>query len=154
MRRRTPIRYIAAMVRPAEPLSTRLAPSRLALHAEGLAAVVGASLAIRLLPFPRTVAPGRRAATRRAGAAEIARLRSLVKLWCGRVPWRAKCFESAVALRTLLRRRGVASTLHYGMAMRGELSAHVWLSVDGVTVIGGEVDGYKEVASFPPAATR
>jgi hypothetical protein len=40
----------------------------------------------------------------------------------------------------MLRRRGYASLLHYGVAQEETkgLSAHVWVSVDGQTVIGGE----------------
>jgi len=140
------------MARPPISLAKRLAPRRIALHAEALAAVVGASLAIRLLPFPRVVAAG--AAPERAGRADVALLRAVVRAWCRRVPWRALCFESALALRTMLRRRGVDAILHYGMAQGEGLSAHVWLSVAGETVIGGEADGYKEVAQFPPARAR
>jgi hypothetical protein len=133
-------------------LAKRLAPRRLALHAEALAAVVVASLAIRLLPFARIVAA--RAAPAKAGDADVALLRAMVRAWCRRVPWRALCFESALALRTMLRRRGVEAVLHYGMARDEELRAHVWLSVGGETVIGGEAEGYKEVAQFPPARAR
>lgn len=130
----------------------RLTPRRIALHAEALAAVIGASLAIRLLPFPRIVAA--RTAPERAGDADIALLRAVVRAWCRRVPWRALCFESALALRTMLRRRGVDAVLHYGMARDEGLRAHVWLSVGGETVIGGEAEGYKEVAQFPPARAQ
>ncbi|HEX8655150.1 MAG TPA: lasso peptide biosynthesis B2 protein [Allosphingosinicella sp.] len=133
-------------------LAKRLAPRRIALHAEALAAVVGASLAIRLLPFPRVVAA--RVAPEKAGDADVVLLRGAVRAWCRRVPWRALCFESALALRTLLRRRGVDAVLHYGMARSEGLRAHVWLSVDGETVIGGEAEGYEEVAQFPPARAR
>jgi hypothetical protein len=124
----------------------------MALHAEAAAAVVGASLAIRLLPFPRIVAV--RAAPRTEGDADLALLRAVVRAWCRRVPWRALCFESALALRRMLRRRGVDAILHYGMARDSELRAHVWLSVGGETVIGGEAEGYEEVAQFPPAGAR
>lgn len=130
----------------------RLAPRRIALHLEALAAVIGASLAIRMLPFPRIVAA--RAAPGRAGDADIALLRPVVRAWCRRVPWRALCFESALALRTMLRRRGVDAVLHYGMAQDEDLRAHVWLSVGGETVIGGEAEGYKEVAQFPNFRAR
>jgi Transglutaminase-like superfamily len=135
------------------PISAkRLAPRRIALHAEALAAVIGASLAIRLLPFPRVVAA--RPAPRQGGDADIALLRAVVRAWSRRVPWRALCFESALALRTMLRRRGVDAVLHYGMAREERLRAHVWLTVAGETVIGGDAHGYKEVARFPPARVR
>ena len=145
------------MDRSAPSLGTRLAPARLALHAEAFASVVAASLAIRLLPFPRVVASraaGGSTVSRVESAEQVARLRSVVRAWCRRVPWRAKCFESAIALRAMLRRRGIAATLHYGMTKDEDLRAHVWLSVAGEVVIGGEVPGFKEVATFPPVAAR
>ena len=64
---------------------------------------------------------------------------------------RAKCIESALALRAMLRRRNVAATLHYGVrhASGEELQAHVWLSVEGEIVVGGETAAlFTEVASF------
>jgi hypothetical protein len=136
----------------ARSLRRRLTPAQLALHAETIASVVAASLAIRLLPFPRVVAAPR---VRRKGGetqSELVRARAAVRAWCRRVPWRALCFESAVALRAMLARRGIASTLHYGIAREeSQLKAHVWLSVDGEIVIGGdEVPLFSEVAAFPP----
>ena len=128
----------------------RLTPAQLALHGEALTAVVLASLAIRLLPFRRVVAArAARPGSAGRGQADLPRLRAAVRAWCRRVPWRAKCFESAVALRAMLARRGVASTLHYGITNDGGLSAHVWLSVDGETVLGGvEAAAFAEVAAF------
>ena len=123
------------------------------LLAEALAAVAAASAAIKAAPFksvgrfasrlpakPRPAAPG-----------EIAALRRAVLAWARRAPWRVVCFQQALALQILLRRRGVASTLHYGIAQEDVLKAHVWLSVGGETVIGGEeAPKFREVARFPP----
>lgn len=133
-------------------LRRRLTPAQLALHAETIAAVVAASLAIRLLPFPRVVAAPRVRGRREEGRSDVVRARGAVRAWCRRVPWRALCFESAVALRAMLARRGIASTLHYGIAREEtQLKAHVWLSVDGEVVIGGaEAPLFAEVATFPP----
>ena len=85
------------------------------------------------------------------GGAEIARLVWAVGAARRRSWLRAKCIESALALRAMLRRRNVAATLHYGVRNAGgeQLQAHVWLSVDGTVVIGGEeAAGFTEVASF------
>jgi hypothetical protein len=61
------------------------------------------------------------------------------------------CFESALALRAMLARRGVGATLHYGIAREEGLKAHVWLSIGDDVVIGAEeASGFVEVAAFPP----
>jgi hypothetical protein len=122
--------------------------------AEALAAAAAASLMIRLLPFRTVGAYAARLPRRRrpADGAEVARLRAAVRGWGRRAPWRLVCFQQALALQMLLRRRGVASTLHYGIAREEELKAHVWLSVAGETVIGGEdAPRFTEIARFPPA---
>lgn len=126
-----------------------------AIYAESLAAVAAASLAIKAAPFKKIGAfasrPPRK--TRAADPAEIVQLRRAVQAWGRRTPWRVVCFQSALALQMLLRRRGVPATLHYGISQAEALKAHVWLSVAGEIVIGGEeAVRYTEVAAFPPAA--
>jgi hypothetical protein len=72
-----------------------------------------------------------------------------------RVPWKAVCFQRGLALHWMLRRRGIASVLHYGIAQGNDrgLRAHVWISADGRVVLGGaEAAEFTCVASFPPAA--
>jgi hypothetical protein len=136
------------------PSTRRFAPVQLALHAEALGAILLASLAIRLLPFPRVTALGARPA-RRGKPVPIAVLRGPVRGWARRVPWRSLCFESAVALRMMLARRGIGSTLHYGAAQKKGLKAHVWLSVGEDVVIGGSAaHGFAEVGTFPPGPPR
>ena len=119
---------------------------------EACAALGAACAAVRLLPFRRIVEDGMPTRTSRADTADLQSLRWAVQAMARRVPWRALCFERALALRTLLRRRGIASVLHYGIAPEASdsLVAHVWLSVDGEVVIGGENSArFARVASFP-----
>jgi hypothetical protein len=125
-----------------------------ALLAETLATLAAASLAIRLLPFRRIAAFASRPPRRRGpGHTDPARLRWAVRAWCRRVPWKAVCFQSALTLQLLLRRRGTESVLHYGISREDGLKAHVWLSVGGETVIGAdEAPRFVEVAAFPAAA--
>ena len=135
------------------PLRARRGAADYALYAEAFAALAAASMLIALKPFKKIAAaaarPPRRA--RAADPAAIAKARAAVRAWARRVPWRTLCFEQALALQMMLRRRGVASTLHYGIAHRAGLKAHVWLSVGGETVIGGEqAPLYEEVARFGP----
>ena len=118
-----------------------------------------ASAAIRLLPFRRVAAMASRRAPRRpAGgetAAEAARIRWAVNAWGRRVPWRAVCFQRGLAAHLMLRRRGLPSLLHYGAAPGGEdgLSAHVWVTLEGVDVTGGaEAPNFVRLATFPAEA--
>ena len=106
---------------------------------EAVVTLLPAAFAVRFLPFARVVESGRRVRRRRRGAAEPRRLARMVEIAARKVPWRAKCFESALCLRAMLRRRGIASTLHYGIgsADEGDLKAHVWLSVGDDVLIGG-----------------
>lgn len=53
------------------------------------------------------------------------------------------CFPQALAGYTMLRWRGVTSTIVYGVARspEGELLAHAWLMVGDQMVLGGEAAG-------------
>ena len=139
--------------------ATRSSPSRRTLSdwlllAEALAALAAASLAIALLPFRRVAAAasarGRRQA--RSDAVTVRRVRGAVQGWSRRVPWKAVCFQRGLALHWMLRRRGIRSALLYGVRHQGDgLVAHVWVEVDGETVIGGEeAPNFACLARFPP----
>ena len=54
------------------------------------------------------------------------------------LPWTSNCLTEALAARFLLRRRGVASVMHFGVKRRdGRLVAHAWLEAgDGVELFG------------------
>ena len=64
------------------------------------------------------------------------------------VPWRTTCLVQAIAGRLLLRRRGIAATIRFGVA-HGEagLSAHAWLIVGDQILLGGAV-----ASDFQPLA--
>jgi hypothetical protein len=52
----------------------------------------------------------------------------------------------------MLRRRHVGCALHYGVAREpgGKLRAHVWVSVDGCVLMGGEeAPRFSCLATFP-----
>ena len=58
------------------------------------------------------------------------------------VPFRAVCLPQAMAAHAMLRRRGVASAVHFG-AQRGKekpIDAHAWLDAAGVEVTGYPLD--------------
>lgn len=123
------------------------------LLAEAGAAVLAASLAIRLLPFRRLAERLGRNGKKAAPPADtetVYWLRRAVLAWARRVPWRALCFEQGLAAFVLLRRRGLAASLHYGAAtIDGELKAHVWVTSGPADVIGGEAkEDYGLLARF------
>lgn len=136
------------MTPPALPRSRPLALRDGLLLAEALATLAWASAMIAILPFRRVAAlSGARVAQdrKRPDDAEIDRIAWAVRGWARRVPWRTVCFQQGLAVHLMLRRRGVASLLHYGVASDGgpvgearRLGAHVWVGVDGRTVVGGE----------------
>ena len=125
-------------------------PAPFALLAESGLAMIGASLAVRMVPFDRLArmlerrAPGARS----ADAATAYWIRRSVAAWGRRLPWRAKCFEQGLAAAWMLRRRGLGYSLHYGAANKDEtVAAHVW-------VTSGEQDvvGYENQDEFAPLA--
>src|SRR5687767_1530461 len=133
----------------------RLSWRRQMLLVEALAAIIIASLAIRLLPFERSVRLGSRAVSATDHPAEpdiLNDIRWSVKAVAARVPWRAMCFQQGVALQWMLRRRGIDARLHYGVGKEGagSLLAHVWVSAGGGIVIGGEdAPAVRAVAVYP-----
>lgn len=65
-----------------------------------------------------------------------------------RMPFRTTCLVRAIAGWLLLSRRGLASTIRFGVAIEdGKLAAHAWLIVEGVSLIGGS-----EAEAFQPLA--
>jgi hypothetical protein len=125
--------------------------------AEALLCLSAASVAIKLLPFRRT-ARMMRIGSREAApdpltqGRAIAQCRWAVCAWADRVPWKAVCFQRGLALHLMLRRRGILSVLHYGIAQDEKLGlrAHVWIGVGDRLVLGGEEAAqFARVASFP-----
>ena len=68
-----------------------------------------------------------------------------------RMPWRLVCIHKGLAAHWMLRRRGLLSRLHYGIAAgENQLTAHVWVSLDDEILIGGEeAASHALVATFP-----
>jgi hypothetical protein len=68
------------------------------------------------------------------------RVRWAVSAAVRRSPVEFVCFPQALAGYTMLRRRGVASTLMYGVARseQEELLAHAWLMMGETVVLGGD----------------
>ena len=127
--------------RPASPM----------LLAEAGAAIFAATLAIRLRSF-RVIAErlDEPHADRPSTNVETAYwIRRAVLAWGRRLPWRAKCFEQGLAAAWMLRRRGLAYSLHYGASNDSSLTAHVWVTSGKTPVVGCENrDAFSLLATF------
>lgn len=67
------------------------------------------------------------------------------------LPFEAKCLPQAMAARIMLKRRGVASVMHFGAAKGRDkpIDAHAWLDAAGIEVTGYPVaEGFAEIACF------
>jgi len=131
---------------------------------EATACLVAVRLALLVVPFPRlagrlgTFVPPSDPRALRTGAdasaerSQIARQIGWAVTRSARwVPFKAVCLPQAMAAQAMLRRRGVASVMHFG-AGRGKekpLDAHAWLDAAGVEVTGYPVrPDLAEIACF------
>jgi len=137
---------------------------RRALLVEALMWLAAARLALLVFPFRRVArklgeatAPHADGAAADVGGQEDAVLARDIGWAVGRmaahVPFRAVCLQQAIAARMMLRRRGIGSALHFGVA-KGEppakaLEAHAWLDAAGTPVTGYPVaPRFVELACF------
>jgi transglutaminase superfamily protein len=122
---------------------------RRALLVRAATVLAGASAAVAVLPFDRAIRFGSisRGCPRDLDAAKYV---GAVETAAKYLPMRTMCIEKGLAAQRLLRRAGADARLHYGARhhpQTGKLEAHVWVSVDGANVIGGE-----EAADFAEVA--
>lgn len=122
---------------------------------EAASYLTAASLAIRFVPFRRLIPLFTRAlpcaeVTGAARAQAIADVRRAVLGAAARLPNRPVCFPRAIAAQAMLRRRGVVTTMCYGVNTSPDrgLNAHVWLNAGDEGVVGQEIS-----AQFPVIAT-
>lgn len=136
-----------------------------ALFFEALLALVCAKVLVHTVPF-RRVAPrlgrAQHETTRAISAAE--RVLAVDVSWAVQcaaryVPLGFVCLPQAMAAQTLLRRRGVATTLYLGVAPKLEkaqgITAHAWLRAGDKIVTGeSEAANHRELARFGDEPTR
>lgn len=129
----------------------RLSRDRKAALVSAALALTAASAAVALLPFRMAIAFGSIPLGRRT-ALTAEECVSAVEAAARRLPWKTVCIQKGLAVQRLLRRAGIDAVLHYGARNPPEsakLEAHVWVSVDGVAIIGGEeAAGFAEIANF------
>ena len=120
---------------------------RLLLRAAGW--LVIASLAVALLPFSKAIRLGSPSVGGRV-TVSVEDVIWAVRTAGRRLPLRTLCIEEGLAVQRMLRAGGIEAILHYGARQGRTLEAHVWVTVDGTTVIGGEqAPGFAPIASFP-----
>lgn len=127
---------------------------RVSVAAEAFVALGASSVLIALFEFRRIAALATRAprTAPMASPAVATDIAWAIAAWGRRVPWRAVCFQQGLAAQFMLRRRGLAATLHYGARRDadGRLVAHVWVRSGDVDVIGCDgADAYGLLAVFP-----
>jgi hypothetical protein len=121
----------------------RLPPGERAFLFQAWALFVFFEFALRVVPFRRLLVVARTAPSPRPlGSAPIApplwRLVRLVEVAGRYATSNPTCLKQALVLSWLLRRRGVATSLHIGVARRdGRLAAHAWLERDDDVILGG-----------------
>lgn len=110
--------------------------------------LTAASAAVALLPFRYAI---------RFGCVPLGRepISAPDCLWAigaasRRLPWRSACIHKGIVAQRLLRRGGLDAVLHYGARQQEtKLEAHVWVTVDGRPVIGGEeANGFAAIATY------
>lgn len=127
-------------------------PRGVARLMEALGWLVVAKAALAWVPVARVIGWKQRG-IRRERAMDVSRLREVrhaVLVVARYSPVSFVCFPQCLAAGEMLRRRGIASRLHYGVARDGDkLVTHTWLEAGGEIVIGGEVAGqYSTLAVY------
>ena len=111
-------------------------------------------LAFGLLPFKAAlrllqISPAE-TGTGRIAADEASEIGRAVVRAARRVPFRAVCLQQAFAALLMLRRRGLAGTVHLGVARSSDgLAAHAWSYCGDLPVTGiAAASGFVPVAVF------
>jgi hypothetical protein len=117
-----------------------------------------ARLAVLTIPFrflarilgPLAKSDGHGAA-RQETAQSTLELGRLIERVARHTPWSSNCLAKAIAAKIMLRRRGVATTLVFGVARtsEGKLEAHAWTRSGEAILTGSDgIDRYFVVAAF------
>jgi hypothetical protein len=135
------------------PVARRPLASRALIGLEAGALLVLSSVAVRVLGSARVTrllgVPGLPGAAPVARPpAEAQRVGIVVTRVARMLPWRPTCLRQALAVRWMLRRRGIASECHLGVFTVAPFAAHAWVTVDGAVVVGGPVTRATRVSTF------
>lgn len=139
----------------------QLPPARRVLLVEAAFDLILARFALRVLPF-RRLKPFLARCVKRPEVSGPARkrLRADVVWAIGaaarRLPGKVVCFPRAIVAQAMLRRRGVGTTLYYGVTTLTEPgpTAHVWVQDGDEGVVGfGQKSWYRVLACYPEGQT-
>lgn len=117
-------------------------PSGLARLGEAFFWMLAAKAALAWVPVARVIGWKKRRleVERVADGSTLQHVRHAVLVAARYSPVSLVCFPQCLAASEMLRHRGIASRLHYGVARDGDkLVTHTWLEAGGEIVIGGEV---------------
>lgn len=132
----------------------------LALVSEALVLLSLARLALKVVPvrvLDRYFSKPPNAASPAPDRSAIGKVRWAVTAAANHAPMQFVCFPLAIASQSMLRRRGIASTMYYGVAHspEGVLEAHVWLMTGDRYIVGGETAAnFRVLKTFPAAPQR
>lgn len=125
------------------------------------ALVAAVRLSLQTLKYARTRRllerfQGRALVRRGAVAERPERLARIVEVASALVPAGRHCLTRAMALETLLLRRGHPARVEFGVlrTAQQDLEAHAWVLCDGRILIGGESAARFAALSPPPTARR
>jgi hypothetical protein len=120
-----------------------------ALFFLGLSRIATATLPFRML---MAWTGRRRSGTdyKRTDTETVERIGQAITLAARRAPFRAVCLQQALAAQEMLRRRGLKTTIHFGVAAndRRGIDAHAWVTHDDLTVIGDGPGRFTPIATF------
>jgi Transglutaminase-like superfamily len=129
-------------------------PADLWLLGEAFFLLTVSKFALKKVPFSKLAdwlkKPG--AATKKSHETEtILRVQWAIHAVSRRMP-SFVCFPQSLAAYSMLKRRGIASVLHYGVSRSAsnDLCAHTWISVGDCIVVGGEsAEQFTVIQTFP-----
>ncbi len=68
---------------------------------------------------------------------------------CNKTSWESKCLVRALTAQTLLKKKGIHTTLYLGCKLEnGKMAAHAWIRCGKMYVTGGTGEGYAVVDKF------
>jgi hypothetical protein len=113
-------------------------------YLEVLFTLVYARILTLLFPFKQVAKkmakPSRKNTSRNDEAKLLGRaikLSQIVKSLSKKVPFRSMCFEQALCMQLLLKRRGLTSEIYFGVnTKKVKLSAHAWCVFNNITLTG------------------
>jgi Transglutaminase-like superfamily len=152
----------------AKPPTAAAARTALARHrlrvVEAMLALAAARLMLRILPFTTTmklvgsgaISDHDDVAAHRTSDPVAAAVGVAVNRAAARLPWRFTCLTRSLAGRLMLMRRGVPSTIVFGVTKQMEhIRAHAWLVVaDGFVCGGREAANFQPIAAFQELNSR